>query len=443
MYDLNIWWHFFQFFIFMCPASFLIFRVFENELRVKKTIYWLMAIIYCIVISGIIATTITEISPHKEFSLMGIGSIIVFSMVMIKILIKKNTFSLLFVFFVFLNVQYSTIFMAKATLDNLTVLRIFTYEHANTLVLSLVYYILFLPILYFILVKLYKRIVDEKIISKHMELFFCLPAGFYFAISIMMQVCCESNVGVIKETLLPLIIINICAFFSYFAALESIIASHDAALEHEKLFTAKTQLSLWQEQHDNLQIQIASEAKVRHDWRHHIIAVLSFVDHADLEGLRNYLGDYKEKYLQPDEPPICDIVSLNMMFQFYKRKAAELKIDLSISSVIIGKCHVSVSDLTVIFGNLLENAMEACERQNEGEKSIHLKVKNRDDNLIAIICENSFDGVVNRVDDKIQSRKEKGGLGLSSIRSVAKKYNGALEIKEEGKVFKVYVALIV
>ncbi|MEF9919172.1 MAG: hypothetical protein RR790_07920, partial [Eubacterium sp.] len=106
--------------------------------------------------------------------------------------------------------------MAKATLDNLTVLRIFTYEHANTLVLSLVYYILFLPILYFILVKLYKRIVDEKIISKHMELFFCLPAGFYFAISIMMQVCCESNVGVIKETLLPLIIINICAFFSYF-----------------------------------------------------------------------------------------------------------------------------------------------------------------------------------------------------------------------------------
>ncbi|MEF9997576.1 MAG: ATP-binding protein [Lachnospiraceae bacterium] len=441
MYNPNIWWHIGQFIFFMCIVSFLIFKVFEYKLQVSKKIFWVIAGIYTIVVSVILALTLTEISRYRCFSTYGIFLIMLVSIIVATILIRKNIMLLLFLIFIFLNLQFTTIVLAKATLDFEILPRHMSYENGDFILLSSVYCIILFPAIYYLLIKLYKKIIDVDVVTWQMQLFCCLPAGFFFAIYMLIDMNCDTVVSTQKEMLLPLVVINICAYLSYVAAIKAIIHSHDIAIEHAKLYEANAKLLLWEEQYETLQAKIYSEERMRHDWRHHIVTVLGYVEHKDLEGLSEYLAEYKKKYVLTDTPKICDITALDMLFQYYKRKASESGIELSISTVMFNQCQVSVPDLTILFGNLLENAIEACERMDIGTKYITLKVRNNENDLIAIICENSYDGILNQKNNTMVSRKKNGGIGISSVRDIVEKYNGIIEMKMDNKIFKTYIAL--
>lgn len=441
MYNANIWWHFFQFSIFMMLASLFVFKVFEHKLRISNLCFWVLIILYTAVTSFIISLTLTEISPHRELATPGILIIISISITTLKVMIRKHGLSLFFLFFLFLNIQLNTLELAKATLEYEFMPQPFEYLHANTLLLSLLYVAFLLPILYSLLVKLYKRMIDENISFKGMEFFCFLPAGFFFSLCFFMRLNDYSSIMPMRESLLPLITLNICAFGSYFAVLKSVLVNHDAALKHEELYAAKMNQLLLEEQCESLQSKIASEARARHDWRHHIITIIGFVDKQDLSGLECYLTEYKDKYLFPDAPRICNVDALDMLFQYYKRKASELDITLTINTIVLDISQISVSDLIVVFGNLLANAMESCERMDSNQKYLTLKIKRRGKNVIAIICENNFDGIVLRKNNAIISRKKEGGIGLSSIETVVEKNNGVLQYEISDKIFKVYVAL--
>lgn len=89
------------------------------------------------------------------------------------------------------------------------------------------------------------------------------------------------------------------------------------------------------------------------------------------------------------------------------------------------------NDLCLVFGNLIENAIEACRRMDTSdslnEKSshfirLHAHVHYK---TLIITMDNSFDGHVTIQNGKYRSSKmDDYGIGLSSIRSVAGKYDG-------------------
>ncbi|MEG0090682.1 MAG: ATP-binding protein [Oscillospiraceae bacterium] len=439
MYNSNILWHFFQFYAFMFIAAFLLFKVFENHLRVTKSMFWGLMTLYSLVVSVIIALALTEISPFQSYSCLGINLIIVLSIVSIKVVISANIFSLLFVFFVLLNMQHSAILLANATCAMGILPQLASYPQGDMLLISVGYIIVMFPAEYFLLFKRYKRIVDENIVPSHTKLLFCLPAGFYFAISMLVNVNNTADISVNTEALLPFILISFCAYGAYYAAINSILSGQDVALSHERAYAMNTQLAMWEKQYELLEIQRAKEARARHDWRQHVVAIMGFVENKDMSGLTGYLEDYGERVLVKEEPPVCDVTALNVLLLYYKRKAADLGIKMTVTTVEFKERKIEEQDLTVLFGNLLENALEACQHQTKGEKYIKLKVRNNGNRLITILCENSFDGVVKESQDKIISRKETGGIGLLSMENIAHKYDGDMKAKAEGNVFKVYI----
>ena len=106
-------------------------------------------------------------------------------------------------------------------------------------------------------------------------------------------------------------------------------------------------------------------------------------------------------------------------------------------------------DLCIIVGNILDNALEACERAQEkravkkqvGQPFIHVHM--------GAIKKCLFLEVRNRTDlegrqEICGSRKEspKGhGLGLGNIKSAVANYNGAVHIEVENYVFTISVLL--
>ena len=104
-------------------------------------------------------------------------------------------------------------------------------------------------------------------------------------------------------------------------------------------------------------------------------------------------------------------------------------------------------DISSIFSNLIDNAIEACAKIDEDQKRyITLRTTSIKEYFV-IRCENSKSkNIHSRKDNKgrfITSKKDKfyHGIGIESIKSSINKYGGDIRIKEEEEKFVVSIYL--
>ena len=96
-------------------------------------------------------------------------------------------------------------------------------------------------------------------------------------------------------------------------------------------------------------------------------------------------------------------------------------------------------DLYCIFGNLMDNALEAVTKiHNEDKRIINITVKSKD-NLLLIQQDNYFEGDVKFDEDglPITSKKDTNyhGFGIQSIKLLVEKYNGTITTFTNNDVF--------
>lgn len=90
-------------------------------------------------------------------------------------------------------------------------------------------------------------------------------------------------------------------------------------------------------------------------------------------------------------------------------------------------------DISTIFGNLLDNAIEACQKIEEDEPYIFVSCKTRG-NMISVVIKNSM--VHNNLDLKTTKKdKQFHGYGLRNVKKALANYNGEMSIKAEGNEF--------
>ena len=95
-------------------------------------------------------------------------------------------------------------------------------------------------------------------------------------------------------------------------------------------------------------------------------------------------------------------------------------------------------DLYVLLGNALDNAIEAVEQvQDEHRRIIQLTISRKDD-FVNIRLENSYEGELSwdgNLPRTTKEDKQSHGIGLRSIRNIAKKYGGYASASTEDAVF--------
>lgn len=107
---------------------------------------------------------------------------------------------------------------------------------------------------------------------------------------------------------------------------------------------------------------------------------------------------------------------------------------------------IHVKDLCSLFGNILDNAIEATQQvKNADKRLINLSVK-RQKQFIMIECENFSENIVEIEKSRALPGTTKGdkirhGFGLKSIKKVAEKYGGVMTITTQQGWFKVQVLL--
>ena len=118
---------------------------------------------------------------------------------------------------------------------------------------------------------------------------------------------------------------------------------------------------------------------------------------------------------------------------------------ISLTCVADGKelAFMKPTDVSVLFGNALDNAIESVEKLDNPEKRlIHLSVA-RQKSFLRIRMENCCEGELRFVDGLPSTRKDARyhGYGMKSIRSIVEKYGGSMTVKVENGWFELRVLI--
>lgn len=102
---------------------------------------------------------------------------------------------------------------------------------------------------------------------------------------------------------------------------------------------------------------------------------------------------------------------------------------------------IEEGDIFVILYNLLDNAIEACEKVPNGQRWIYLSLRQVNE-MLMINIQNSFQ--VQPIYKKgelltLKNDKHLHGLGMRSVKKIVLKYKGRIEYKAQQNVFDVSI----
>ncbi|EGT4601334.1 ATP-binding protein [Clostridioides difficile] len=177
----------------------------------------------------------------------------------------------------------------------------------------------------------------------------------------------------------------------------------------------------------NIQESHMKVRKIYHDINNHL-ACIKKIENGDVDNyiksINEELRDFESNFNTGNK--ILDII-LNEKSIDCRNNNIKLLCDINLR-----KCEfIQMIDISSIFSNILDNAIEACEKVRQG-RYIKLRgviVKS----YFIITCENSKNDKLRFKNNILITSKEDKffhGIGLKSIKSSIKKYDGELEIIE-------------
>jgi signal transduction histidine kinase len=330
--------------------------------------------------------------------------------------------------------MFSIVFHLATVNSGIIHLVIFTFEeitYINWLIYNVAVQSIFYPLVWLICYKFlfpYLRHIESRDMKNLwvFPLFFTVII-FYFGI--------EHNHTKIMNPYFPVIftLFSIISFFVYGILLRILSGVSQNAKLRENTALAQQQLEM-------LQSHIADTKKAQHDLRHHMSVIKSYAASNENEKLDEYLAEYIESIPDDAEFAYCDNFAVNSILRYHIGMARREGILIDTRLELPKNTGINDTDLCVIIGNCLENAIEAC-RKVSGEKfiKIHSKLSGK---LLAITIDNSFDGILKKADDVLLSTKHEGeGIGTSSVKAIAKKYHGSAQFEVKDNVFQASVML--
>ena len=94
-------------------------------------------------------------------------------------------------------------------------------------------------------------------------------------------------------------------------------------------------------------------------------------------------------------------------------------------------------DITTIFMNLLNNAVEACSEPEVQERYIKLIIKKIKNSIVVIVKNRYSEEKQIPFSEGISTKKGHMGLGISNVRKTLKKYDAELVVENENGEFVV------
>ena len=202
----------------------------------------------------------------------------------------------------------------------------------------------------------------------------------------------------------------------------------------------KVQIAQLQQQYVYYQDKLKDEERIRsiyHDMKNHLL-VLEGSQGTDetrkmASELRSQIADY-ENYIHTGND------FLDIIIRDKAEKAREKQIDFSAFIDFGGVDFIEPLDISTLFGNGIDNAIEASEKLPEEQRVILVKAGKVQD-FVSILIENNCTEKAHADGHTTKTDKFLHGFGISNMKRAAEKYGGSCTTTQENGKFTLKILL--
>ena len=369
------------------------------------------------------------------------GAALIVYLILFAIIIKAHFGKKLFMLIMLINIS-SFINIAGKYFENLFFGKV-AWEKTYALSYSLCVFALQLLILIpvgFSIIKLFKGAIENEMVRSAWKYLWLIPTTFYFVWFFHVYSLHHSptDFAMSGEHVLFLFIVDLGAYFVYYTAFRFIKElGKNVTLEENNHHLAMQHL-----QYENLHERILEARHAKHDIRHHITIMSSYLASKEYDKLEKYLNSYKKSL--PDESSImlCENQAINALLVYFAGLSRDADTDFKVLAKIPKEIKIRENDACVVLGNLLENALHACDTDNSTDRRLSIAI-DYSDSCMLIAIDNTFDGKLKKSFDGtlLTTKKDGTGVGLESVKNIVKSYNGLFNYEVRDQMFCVSVML--
>ena len=192
----------------------------------------------------------------------------------------------------------------------------------------------------------------------------------------------------------------------------------------------------------NVKKQYDEISQVRHDMKQTHSVVMSLLMEAKADEAIEYMQKAAKKISEFD---VLIDVGNDFVNAILNAKLSEAKRNgiTVLCSADKNASGIDEVDLCNLMGNMLDNAIEACDKCRDRQRVIEIKIQMRDDKYLLVI-ENTAPEKALENNKQLATTKDdtsRHGYGVKSIKSIAKKYKGMVDFSQIEDRFRSAVIL--
>lgn len=242
------------------------------------------------------------------------------------------------------------------------------------------------------------------------------------------------SVGQVMAGILLIFLINFATFYLY----DAVTA---AAADRMQNLLILEQNKYYDRQLETIKSSLQTTSSIRHDLKNHMLSIRALIESGDAEESLNYIANIMSDIgtrgnLSATGNTVVDSV-INFKIQEAEHRNIRSNLDLNIPE------HLSIPsfDMTIILGNLLDNAIRAAYKVEDSVLNIKLSY---DKGRLLIRVDNPYLGEISERDGDLVTTdddKENHGIGLRNVKKVIQKYDGTMTIDYGNGLFSISVLL--
>ena len=181
---------------------------------------------------------------------------------------------------------------------------------------------------------------------------------------------------------------------------------------------------------------------VKHDLKHHIQTMKAHLIMNQYKELEEYLNELDEDLDIVDTVIKTGNIRIDAVLNSKLAVARARGININAKAIVPAELEINEVDICVIIANLLDNAIEACEKEKERDKQfIRVYIDILKQQLYIYISNSMTNDIQKSGGRYITTKNGSHGFGLLRIDRVVKKYGGYLNRQHEEGVFATEIML--
>lgn len=219
------------------------------------------------------------------------------------------------------------------------------------------------------------------------------------------------------------------------------MAKRETEIYENKIFRLKVdnQTKMYRSVSENFNKQ----KKKTHEYKNQIMCITTLMKKKQYDELEEYIRNISGR-LEKELDFICTnhvIVDAILNSKYSEMREKDIVVVLKVND--LSGIQIRDEDIVIILANLLNNAIEACEKC-EPNRVIKLKFV-CEDNCIILSVKNTYNDEITYKGNEIQTTKqqnpEEHGIGIKNIVETIQKYDGAYAIENNGQEF--YFSIVI